>query len=458
VTWDYTITDDVTFYADWTENKYYVTYDGNGNTSGNVPNDSNYYLYLTSAFLYGQNTLEKEGYSFTGWNTEANGTGTSYAINQIVSMTDDLTLYAQWEINEYTITFDSNGGSEVLAITEDYNTSVTKPTDPTKNNYTFAGWYSDEELTSAVTWDYTITADVTFYADWTINEYTIIFNSNGGSTVSAITEDYNKSITVPTIPIKNGFIFEGWNTKTDGTGLLYNVNDNLVIIGNITLYALWNEDYHVDGIDDNGSTSVDLSSDEATVVGDVIADLGDIEITTSGSLYEEIIGDDETNSLRLIKTNINDEIDNAVKKSVGKNNAVVVSFDLSLEKIYSDGKAEQIHNFNGSMQVVVRLTAEQISAITNMETAKIYWYSPDKKTLTDMNAIINLEAGTATFTTNHFSTFIIANVISGNNVRTDEYVKTYVVVIIIVVVVVISASLIIFFIFKKKKKQRETKK
>jgi uncharacterized repeat protein (TIGR02543 family) len=112
------------------------------------------------------------------------GGGTAYADGASYPFTSSATLYAQWTINSYTVTFNSIGGSAVSAITQNYNTSVSEPGAPAKANYTFGGWYSDAGLSTAVSWPYTMTAsNVTFYAKWVPVNHTITFDSNGGSAV-----------------------------------------------------------------------------------------------------------------------------------------------------------------------------------------------------------------------------------------------------------------------------------
>jgi uncharacterized repeat protein (TIGR02543 family) len=85
-------------------------------------------------------------------------------------------LYAKWTINQYTITFNSNGGTSVTAITQDFGTAVTAPTDPTRSNYTFAGWFSNEGLTTAYTFNTMPSASITLYAKWTGNAYSISYS------------------------------------------------------------------------------------------------------------------------------------------------------------------------------------------------------------------------------------------------------------------------------------------
>jgi uncharacterized repeat protein (TIGR02543 family) len=141
---------------------------------------------------------------------------------------------------EYTITFDSNGGTQVNSITDDLNASIAKPSDPTKSGYTFDGWYTSSALTTAVTWPHTMTANVTFYAKWTenavTNTFTVTFDSNGGTTVSAITNNENSSIAKPSDPTKSGFTFDGWYTSS---ALTTAVTWPHTLTASVTFYAKW---------------------------------------------------------------------------------------------------------------------------------------------------------------------------------------------------------------------------
>ena len=110
------------------------------------------------------------GYTFAGWNTAANGSGTTFDDTTLV--TADVTVYAQWTIDTYTVTFDSQGGSAVAPVDADYNTALgaDMPADPTLTGYTFACWNTAADG-SGTTFDDTtlVTADVTVYAQWTVD-------------------------------------------------------------------------------------------------------------------------------------------------------------------------------------------------------------------------------------------------------------------------------------------------
>ena len=103
----------------------------------------------------------------------------------------------------YTLTFDTNGGSAIAPITQDYGTAITAPADPTKTGYTFAGWTPAIPATMPA-------ENMTIKAKWAVNQYTLTFDTNGGSAIAPITQDYGTAITAPADPTKTGYTFAGW--------------------------------------------------------------------------------------------------------------------------------------------------------------------------------------------------------------------------------------------------------
>ena len=160
------------------------------------------------------------GYTFGGWN-KADGTAWDYASDKV---TDNITLYAKWAANTYTITFDTAGGSEIAPITQDYGTVITAPEAPTREGYTFTGWDRDIPTTMP-------TENMTVTAQWEINQYTITFDTNGGSEIAPITQDYGTAITAPANPTREGYTFIGWDREIPTT----------MPAENITLKAKWKD-------------------------------------------------------------------------------------------------------------------------------------------------------------------------------------------------------------------------
>lgn len=126
-----------------------------------------------------------------------------------------------------TVTFQSEGGSEVASQIR-ANTPADQPADPTKEGYTFIGWYNGESE-----WDFEtpVTADLTLTAKWQINQYTITFDTAGGSEVAPITQDYGTTITAPANPTKTGYTFAGWDKTIPTT----------MPAGDMTITARWTE-------------------------------------------------------------------------------------------------------------------------------------------------------------------------------------------------------------------------
>lgn len=143
----------------------------------------------------------KEGYTFSGWS----------ALIPTTMPAENITLTATWTMNSYTITFNSNEGTSVPSITQDYNTNVSAPSNPTRVGYTFGGWFTDETLLIPYTFTKIAAEDMTLFAKWTVNDYTITFDSAGGSLVSAITLPYNSDIIKPVDPQRAGYVFNSWN-------------------------------------------------------------------------------------------------------------------------------------------------------------------------------------------------------------------------------------------------------
>ena len=179
--------------------------------------------------------LSKTGYTLDGWYTDKDCT-TAYDFSSKV--TGDITLYAKWNINSYTVSFDSNGGSSVATQSVTYNTAVPKPADPSKTGFTFAGWFTDKDGKNAYDFSSKVTGDITLYAKWNINSYTVSFDSNGGSSVAAQSVNYNTAASKPADPSMTGYTFAGWFTDKDCT-TAYDFSSK--VTGDITLYAKWDK-------------------------------------------------------------------------------------------------------------------------------------------------------------------------------------------------------------------------
>ena len=190
----------------WTAPTYTVTLHANGGTIADGK-DVTGYTYGVGETL--PTDVTRTGYTFKGWYDNENLTGSPVtAISN--TETGNKEYWAKWEINQYTITFDTAGGSTVASITQDYGTAITAPADPTKEGYTFIGW--DREIPANMPAE-----NVTLTAQWEINRYTVTFDTNGGSEIAPITQDYGTAITAPADPTREGYTFIGWDREIPAT-------------------------------------------------------------------------------------------------------------------------------------------------------------------------------------------------------------------------------------------------
>jgi len=204
----------------------------------------------------------KAGYTFGGWYSDVALT-TVYTFGNMP--TSNFTIYAKWTANNYTITFEENGGSVVTDITQAYLSTVTAPSNPTRDGYTFGGWYSDVALTTAYTFGTMPMNGITLYAKWTIRNYTIIFEENGGSLTPDITQPYLSVVTEPAHPTREGYTFGGWYNDMSFTTGLY-VFDSMPLHGR-TLYAKWTANtYTITFIENGGSDVTDITQDYGTTL------------------------------------------------------------------------------------------------------------------------------------------------------------------------------------------------
>ena len=215
--------DNITVKAQWEINQYTIAFDTNGG-SEITPITQDYGTKITAP-----DKPTRKGYTFKGWDKEIPKTMPA----------ENITVKAQWEINQYTITFDTNGGSEIAPITQDYGTEITAPDNPTRKGYTFKGW--DKEIPETMPAE-----NITVKAQWEINQYTITFDTNGGSEIAPITQDYGTEITAPDTPTRKGYTFKGWDKEIPET----------MPAENITVKAQWEINQYTITFDTNGGSEI----------------------------------------------------------------------------------------------------------------------------------------------------------------------------------------------------------
>ncbi len=280
---------DVTLYAQWEKGKYRLVYNGNGATGGNPPGEEEI-LYEDSVTV-ADNTgnLVNTGHTFSGWNTKADGSGTSMAPGTKFAMgPGDMTLYAQWSRNSYRLTYDGNGatgGSVPNAADILYGDSVTVAGQGVlvRAGYAFTGWNTGADgsgINRVPGTKFAMGAEsVTLYAQW-VKTYTVTYDGNGNDegnvppggdyipgsivTVSGNTGNLKKS----------GFSFIGWNIASDSSGKSYTAGDTFTMqTSDITLYARWTSNpTYVVNYNGNGNDSGSVPEDPNNYLeGDKVA-------------------------------------------------------------------------------------------------------------------------------------------------------------------------------------------
>ena len=180
-------------------------------------------IYAKQIVQKGEKAIEpdvpsRQGYQFTDWYLD----DTKYDFDTAV--TGNMTLTAKWTANSYTIAFNTDGGSKIDPITQDYGTAINAPAAPTKTGYTFMGWEPELPATMPA-------GDMTLTAQWRINRYTVTFDTDGGSAVAPITQDYGTAITAPADPTRGGYTFIGWDKAIPAT----------MPAGDMTITAKWKD-------------------------------------------------------------------------------------------------------------------------------------------------------------------------------------------------------------------------
>jgi uncharacterized repeat protein (TIGR02543 family) len=225
-----------------------VQYDGNGSTGGSAPGSQTKTNGVALTLTANTGSLVKSGYTFAGWNTQADGLGTSYAVGASYAVEASLTLFAQWSANSLTVSFDSQGGSSVEAGSTVTGGSIAaSPGSPTRVGYTFTGWFTGSSGGSAVSFPYSHgqTASFSLFAQWSVITFAVTFSGNGstgGSAPGSQTKTHGVALTLAANTgslVKSGYTFAGWNTQADGSGTAYAASASYTADAILALFAQW---------------------------------------------------------------------------------------------------------------------------------------------------------------------------------------------------------------------------
>ncbi len=236
-----TLTEDTTLYAIWESNTHTITFYANGGEGEMAPQvfDENETKKISP------NTFTKENHHFSNWNTEPDGSGTPYQDEQSISLTKDITLYAQYAKNRYYIYFSLDGGTGPDDYKVDSGDTITRPAeDPEREGYIFVDWYSDEDKTILFDFSKPITETVILYAKW--RKPILTWNINDGTTLEGFeaTKEYlvGSILTLQEpgtykIAAPENYEFDAYEIN----GARYLLNQEYTINDNVTIKCLWKE-------------------------------------------------------------------------------------------------------------------------------------------------------------------------------------------------------------------------
>ena len=241
-----------------------LTYDANGG-AGTIDSATGA---AGESVTVAENGFTRDNYTFTGWNTQADGSGTAYSAGNSFTLTDkDTVLYAQWSKNapaQVNVSYDANGGTGTMeSVTGDVGSKiVVQQSGFARSEYTFTGWntQADGKGTAYKPGDsFTLTENTVLYAQWSKNapaQVKVSYNANGGAgTMESVTGDVGSKIVIR----QNGFTrseytFTGWNTQADGKGTAYKAGDSFTLTDKDTvLYAQWSKNSGSVGTGTNGT-------------------------------------------------------------------------------------------------------------------------------------------------------------------------------------------------------------
>ncbi len=255
------VTSDLTLYASWAVNSYKVTFDSRGGS----PVAYKYVKY--DEFVTEPADPARYGYSFVKWYKE------SACTNEWLFDTDrmpakNITLYAKWNINIRSVTFDANGGvfdgGDLTFVRENvtYNSLIPAPRIPGRGEYyTFKGWY--REAACIHPWYFSSSRmpgdDLTLYAKWAPDMFKVTFDSRGGTRVYSKTAGYGTAITKPANPTRTGYTFSGWYKDAGFTDdwIFSGAEGADIVTAATTLYAKWTAKVYTVTFNANGGTSTD---------------------------------------------------------------------------------------------------------------------------------------------------------------------------------------------------------
>ena len=252
-------TGDKKYWAKWDEQGYSITYHLDGGVNGDNPPS-----YNVNSGTISLKDPTKTGFTFVGWYDNEDFSGEK--VEKIATgSSGNKELWAKWQVNRYTIEFDTDGGSYVESITQDYGSAVQQPAAPEKKGYDFAGWYSDETLLQKYHFTTIPAENIVVYAKWEVIDYAIGFDTDGATLPEDAVSSYTveDAVSLPDLA-KEGYTFHGWydNAEFEGEAI---TQIAVGTVGDKQFYAKFTINQYTIKFDVDGGSEVEpMTQDYAT--------------------------------------------------------------------------------------------------------------------------------------------------------------------------------------------------
>lgn len=233
-------------YAKWISNKRTVAFNTNGHGGAISPASVAHGTKVSAPA-----SPSEYGYNFEGWYTDASGNN---PFNFDTPITTDITLFAKWTPKSYKVTFKTDKETPYHEQNVAYKNFATKPSAPGKPGYIFDGWYKDEDCHDKFNFGTAITGDITLYAKWTVNTYTVTVNNDNGTPLTKTSPAYNTKVEVD-VPEKAGYAFIGWIADPSSVIPVLNTDGKYEFTmpaHDVTLTANWSTNAYTVTFDGNG--------------------------------------------------------------------------------------------------------------------------------------------------------------------------------------------------------------
>jgi uncharacterized repeat protein (TIGR02543 family) len=272
-TWDFNLNtmpaNDLVLYANWIETPYEVTFDLNG-----YPGSQPSIQLVEAGGLVTQPAMPLViGYQLNGWYYDTPSGSVEWDFTTDKMPANNLILYADWKINEYTLSFETNEADSGLLESQKVvfnNLAIAPNPEPIKTGYSFGGWYYDQKLTKV--WDFTISKmpanDQVLYAKWNANTYKLSFDLNGGTGINPEAQYvlFNEKTVNPGVVQYPGYKFIGWNTTGDISDQLWDFTNNTMPANDVVLYAIYSKEANSNPTTPDNSKPIESEKDIVPVV------------------------------------------------------------------------------------------------------------------------------------------------------------------------------------------------